>query len=93
MGPRDFSPSLGGGSSKIWIPKDEERLKAAPIALRPPRWREYWQDSEHAWGLRLPLPSSPEIDLKGSFIRLGSNEEYLTKPDRDLHMHQEGWPR
>jgi hypothetical protein len=85
--------SLRGGSSKIWMPKDEETLSAAPAALRPPQWREFWRMSESAWGLRAPLPSSPQIDLKGSFIRPGSNEECSTKPDRDVHLHEEGWPR
>jgi hypothetical protein len=85
--------SLRGGSSKIWMPKDEEVLKAAPAALGPPRWAEYWQNHELAWGLRLPLPPSPQIDLKGSFIRPGSQEEVPTKPDRGVHLHEEGWPR
>ena len=85
--------SLRGRSSKIWMPKDEECLRAAPAALRPPRWCEFWRNRESAWGLRVPLPSSPLIDLKGSFIRPGSDTEFPTKPDRDLHMHEEGWPR
>jgi hypothetical protein len=90
---KPLAQSLGGGSSKIWMPKDEEVLKQAPAALRPPRWREYWQDREGDWGLRMPLPSSPQIDLKGSFMRPGSSDELRTKPDRGRHIHQEGWPR
>jgi hypothetical protein len=88
-----LAQSLGGGSSKIWMPEDEEVLKAAPAALCPPRWREYWQNREGAWGLRAPLPPLPQIDLKGSFMRPGSDEEFPTKPDRGRHIHGEGWPR
>jgi hypothetical protein len=72
----DVEQSLRGASSKIWMPKDEEVLKAAPAALRPPRWAEFWRNSESAWGLRVPLPPDPQIDLKGSFIRPGSDEEF-----------------
>jgi hypothetical protein len=85
--------SLRGGSSKIWMPKDEEVLKASPAALRPPLWSKFWRNHESAWGLRVPLPSDPQIDLKGSFIRPGSQEEFPTKPDRDVYIHEEGWPR
>jgi hypothetical protein len=76
---KPLAQSLGGGSSKIWMPEDEEVLKEAPAALRPPRWREFWREREGAWGLRVPMPPSPQINL--------------TKPDRGRHIHQEGWPR
>jgi len=88
--------SLGGGSSKVWISKDQADLdfmKAAPIALRAPRWVDFWRDPATSWGLRLPLPSPSQVHLKGAFIRPEDGKHFPTKRDRGEHLHEEGWPR
>jgi hypothetical protein len=76
--------SLTGGYSKIWIADDDEHFAHAPIALRVPGWEK--------WGLRIPLPSSPKVDVKGTFIRPGSRGEFTTKPYRDYDLHRVGSP-
>jgi hypothetical protein len=80
----DVEQSLTGRYSKIWIAEDDEHFPKAPVALRVPGWTK--------WGLRIPLPSSPKVDVKGTFIRPGSRGEFTTKPDRDEDLHRNGSP-
>jgi hypothetical protein len=76
--------SLTGRYSKIWVADDEEHFQNAPAALDVPGWRR--------WGRRVPLPSSPRVDVKGTFIRPGSLGEFTTKPHRDEDLHRDGSP-
>jgi hypothetical protein len=85
--------SLSGSYSKIWVVGDAEAFLDSPAALKPPRWRAYWQGREKAFGLRLPCPPPPQIDLKGTFVKPGSDEQwvYEGKKDRDEQIFQKGW--
>ena len=80
----DVEQSLTGSYSKIWIADDQEHFQNAPAALHVPGWM--------GWGLRVPLPSSPKLDVKGTFIRPGSRDEFTTKPYRDRDLHRVGSP-
>jgi hypothetical protein len=76
--------SLRGLYSKIWVADDEEHFQNARDALRVPGWTRK--------GRRVPLPLSPRVDVKGTFIQPGSQKECTTKPYRDRCLHEEGWP-
>jgi hypothetical protein len=76
--------SLAGRYSKIWVANDEEHFLNAPAALHVPGWTGN--------GRRVPLPSSPRLDVKGTYVQPGSHREETTKPYRDRCLHQEGWP-
>jgi hypothetical protein len=80
--------SLSGQYSKIWVVGDGCAFLGAPAALRPARWADYWQRIDSALGLRLPCPPPPQLDLKGTFIRFETDEEWVDwvaeeKKDRD----------
>ena len=93
--------SLRGGSSKAWISRDQTDLdfmKSAPVALRAPRWVDRWRGFKEPWGLRLALPSPPQVHLEGAFIRPEDVQEFRTKWEddvnlREVYLHEEGWPR
>ena len=76
--------SLTGRYSKIWVADDEEHFQNAPAALHVPGWTGN--------GQRVPLPSSPRVDVKGTYIQPGSHREETTKRYRDRCLHQDGWP-
>ena len=76
--------SLAGRYSKIWVADDEEHFQKAPAVLHVPGWTGN--------GQRVPLPSSPRVDVKGTYIQPGSHREETTKPYRDRCLHQDGWP-
>ena len=76
--------SLTGRYSKIWVADDEEHFQNAPAALHVPGWTGN--------GQRVPLPSSPRVDVKGTYIQPGSCREETIKPYRDRCLHQDGWP-
>jgi hypothetical protein len=76
--------SLRGRYSKIWVADDEEHFQNAPDALCVSNWT--------GKGRRVPLPSSPRLDVKGTFIQPGTLKEFTTKPYRDRCLHEEGWP-
>jgi hypothetical protein len=76
--------SLRGRYSKIWVADDEEHFQNAPDALRVPGWT--------GKGRRVPLPSSPRVDVKGTFIQPGTQKEFTTKPYRDRCLQEAGWP-
>ncbi len=85
--------SLRGGYSKIWVVGDGAAFLNSPAALKPARWAAHWRGNGNAFGLRLPCPAPPQIDLKGTFVRPETNEEwvYEGKLDRDKDIHNTGW--
>jgi hypothetical protein len=85
--------SLAGRYSKIWAVGDGCVFLNSPSALRPERWKSYWEGNDSELGLKLPLPSAPQLDLKGSFVRLETDEDWVPveKADRDGDIHRTGW--
>jgi hypothetical protein len=85
--------SLSGRYSKIWVVGDGEAFLASPAALKPERWAAYWHEKEKAFGLRLPCPAAPQLDLKGTFVELETGNEWVAeeKRDRDEEIFKKGW--
>lgn len=85
--------SLHGQYSKIWIVGDGQAFLASPAALIPERWASYWQGKDSSLGLRLPLPSIPQLDVKGTFIHPATKDAwvYEAKLHRDDDIHRTGW--
>src|SRR5262245_50091982 len=50
--------SLAGRDSKIWVIGAGAAFLDSPAALRPARWKNYWQAEAIALGLRLSCPQS-----------------------------------
>lgn len=91
---RDFiKKSLSGSYSKIWVVGDGKAFLNSPAAISIERWSAYWENNQNAFGLRLPLPMSPQLDLKGTFLKEETGEEwvYEGKRERDEDIHNTGW--
>jgi hypothetical protein len=69
--------SLAGTYSKIWVVGNGAAFLEAPPALMPARWKHYWEGNEKSLGLRLPCPPPPQLDLKGTFVRVETDEEWV----------------
>jgi hypothetical protein len=85
--------SLAGRYSKIWAAGDGCVFRNSDSALRPERWKSYWEGKDSELGLKLPLPRPPQLDVKGSFVRLETDEDWVPveKADRDGDIHRTGW--
>lgn len=85
--------SLLGSWSKCWVVGDGEAFAAAPAALLAPRWVENWKDYCSKFGLRIPAPNQPQLDLKGTFIHSANNGEWVDplKICRSFDIYFKGW--
>lgn len=86
-----FRKSILERWSKIWVWNDTQVFSTSESAeLRPKRWFE--SCSLESMSLRAPLPFNPAIDLKGTWLRPGDGEIWLSpdKEDRELRLHLRG---
>lgn len=86
--------SLKEPHSKVWVAGDWAAFIREPEVLKPIRWAHYWSRcQDKALGLTTPLPDTPELDLKGTFICEKTGKPWLpeSKKDRDRKIHRSGW--
>lgn len=87
--------SLEGKYSKVWVVGDGQAFLDSLAALKIPRWVSYWRDRDRdsKLGLRVPLPSAPQLDLKGTFIKPETGEQWVDpiKFDRSDDIYSKGW--
>lgn len=88
----DLERSFVGPFSKIWVLGDRAPFLAAPEnEFMPRRWVE---NNPVSIGLRAPLPSSPAIEVKGSWITNDGNEyreDVVWKGDRHSRLARSGY--
>lgn len=86
-----FGKSITERWSKIWVWNDKEVFPNSELAeLRPKRWFE--SCPLESMSLRAPLPINPAIELKGTWLRPGDGEIWLSpdKEDRERRLHLRG---
>lgn len=82
--------SLAGPFAKAWVYKDKEAFDSAIAdTLTPPQWVE----NKGSRGLCAPLPTSPSIEIKGTFIDPASHEVWVDpiKVSRACDLHLRGF--
>ena len=82
--------SLRAPHAKIWVFQEREAFDdALEETLNPPRWVEHGATR----GRRVPLPAHSTIDLKGAFIRPGTDDLFVDplKLERPCDLHRKGY--
>jgi hypothetical protein len=82
--------SLRAPHAKIWVFQEREAFDtASKETLNPPRWVEHGDTR----GRRVPLLDHPIVDLKGAFIRPGTDDLFVDplKLERPCDLHRKGF--
>lgn len=82
--------SVDGPHSKVWVPGNPSAFSTAPENIINP---DRWVKNKSRLGRRAPLPDTPSLELKGTFVDPHTGQIYVDelKVDRSCDLFLKGY--